>query len=111
MFIAMNRFQVKKGSEPSFETVWATRDSYLGDVPGFIEFHLVKGPEAEDHTLYATHSVWADRAAFEAWTRSEAFRKAHSRAGNETGGSLYLGHPKFEGFEVLQTERAPSART
>ena len=110
MFIAMNRFQVKKGSEPAFETVWATRDSYLGDVPGFIEFHLVKGPEAEDHTLYATHTVWADRSAFEAWTRSEAFRKAHSRAGNETGGSLYLGHPKFEGFEVLQTERAPGAR-
>ena len=67
----------------------------------------MKGPEAEDHTLYATHTVWADRSAFEAWTRSEAFRKAHSRAGNETGGSLYLGHPKFEGFEVLQTERAP----
>ena len=123
MFIAMNRFQVKKGSEPSFETVFevctanfcptceALSDTFAGirpsDVPGFIEFHLVKGPEAEDHTLYATHTVWADRAAFEAWTRSEAFRKAHSRAGNETGGSLYLGHPKFEGFEVLQTERAP----
>ena len=34
--------------------------------------------------------------------------RAHSRAGNETGGSLYLGHPKFEGFEVLITERAKS---
>jgi heme-degrading monooxygenase HmoA len=109
MFIAMNRFQVKRGSEQAFETVWATRESYLGDVPGFIEFHLVKGPEAEDHTLYATHTVWAERGAFEAWTRSEAFRRAHSRAGNETGGSLYLAHPKFEGFEVLQTERASSA--
>src|SRR5256885_415722 len=47
MFIAMNRFQVKKGAETAFETVWATRESYLGSMPGFVEFHLLKGPEAE----------------------------------------------------------------
>ena len=109
MFIAMNRFQVKKGAEQAFETVWRTRESYLGDLLGFVEFHLVKGPEAEDHALYATHTVWADKAAFEAWTKSDAFRRAHARADNQTGESLYLGHPKFEGFEVLITERAKSA--
>jgi heme-degrading monooxygenase HmoA len=27
------------------------RDSHLEKVPGFVEFHLLKGPEAEDHTL------------------------------------------------------------
>ena len=53
MFIAMNRFRVKKGSEGAFEKVWMGRDSYLDRVPGFIEFHLLKGPEAEDHTLYS----------------------------------------------------------
>ena len=108
MFIAMNRFRVAKGSESAFEQVWLSRDSHLDKVPGFVEFHLLKGPEAEDHTLYATHTVWASKAAFEDWTKSDAFRRAHSRAGNETGGSLYLGHPKFEGFEVLITERAKS---
>jgi heme-degrading monooxygenase HmoA len=64
---------------------------------------LLKGPEAEDHTLYASHTVWQSKAAFEAWTKSEEFRQAHARAGYETTGSLYLGHPKFEGFEVKQT--------
>jgi heme-degrading monooxygenase HmoA len=103
MFIAMNRFQVKKGSEGAFEQVWLTRDTHLDEVPGFVEFHLVKGPEADDHTLYASHTVWRDRDAFEDWTRSDAFRKAHARAGNESTGSLYLSHPKFEGFEVRQT--------
>ncbi len=29
MFIAMNRFQVIKGKEQAFETVWKTRESYL----------------------------------------------------------------------------------
>ena len=106
MFIAMNRFQVVRGKEDEFETVWRTRESYLETVPGFVEFHLLKGPESEDHTLYASHSVWRSRSAFEAWTRSEAFRAAHGRAGNATTGPMYLGHPKFEGFEVKLTQTA-----
>ena len=57
MFIAMNRFRVRRGSEEAFENVWQNRDSYLHRVPGFVEFHLLKGPEAEDHTLYASHTV------------------------------------------------------
>ena len=103
MFIAMNRFRVKKGSEGAFEQVWLSRDSYLDRMPGFVEFHLLKGPEAEDHTLYSSHTVWQSKAAFEAWTRSEGFRIAHARAGDSSTGSLYLDHPKFEGFEVRQT--------
>jgi heme-degrading monooxygenase HmoA len=104
MFIAMNRFQVVKGSEQAFERMWRDRDSYLNEVAGFVEFHLLKGPEAEDHTLYSSHTVWASKAAFEAWTRSAQFRKAHANAGNHgSAAPLYLGHPKFEGFEVLQT--------
>jgi heme-degrading monooxygenase HmoA len=101
MFIAMNRFRVTKGSEDAFEKVWLSRDSLLDQVPGFVEFHLLKGPEAEDHTLYASHTVWQNLSAFEAWTKSEAFRAAHHRAGGDK--SLYLGHPQFEGFEVRQT--------
>jgi heme-degrading monooxygenase HmoA len=101
MFIAMNRFRVKKGSEEAFEQVWMSRDTFLAKVPGFIEFHLLKGPEHEDHTLYSSHTVWQNKATFEAWTRSEEFRAAHSRAGDNK--PLYLEHPQFEGFEVRQT--------
>ena len=103
MFIAMNCFRVKKGTEGAFEKVWLSRDLYLDRVPGFVEFHLLKGPEGEDHTLYASHTVWQSKAAFEAWTKSEGFRAAHARAGNDVTGPLYLEHPKFEGFEVRQT--------
>ena len=59
MFIAMNRFRIVKGKEPEFERIWAERDSHLDGVPGFKEFDLLRGPEAEDHTLYASHSVMA----------------------------------------------------
>ena len=58
MFIAMNRFRVAKGSEAAFEHVWMSRDSHLEKVPGFVEFHLLKGPEAEDQdTLCLPHGV------------------------------------------------------
>ncbi len=101
MFIAMNRFQVLPDQTTAFETVWSSRDTFLSDVPGFVEFHLLRGPVAEDHVLYASHTVWRSREDFEAWTKSEAFRKAHANAGNNK--PLYLGHPRFEGFEVIQT--------
>jgi heme-degrading monooxygenase HmoA len=104
MFIAMNRFRVKPGAEAEFEAVWLKREVYLDAVPGFIEFHLLRGPKNEDHTLYSSHTVWRSQTDFEAWTRSEAFRAAHKGAGGNK--PLYLGHPQFEGFEVLQTVAA-----
>lgn len=109
MFIAMNRFQVRRDAEQAFEAIWRTRESYLSEMPGFVEFNLLKGPVADDHTLYATHTTWIDMAAFEAWTTSDQFRRSHTRAGNDTGQSLYLGHPRFEGFEVIRTERKSEA--
>ncbi len=104
MYIAMNRFRIVPGSEAEFETVWRTRDSHLKSVPGFREFHLLRGPGGADHTLYASHSVWESRAHFEAWTKSEAFRAAHRNAGGTK--PLYLGPPEFEGFEAVLQETA-----
>ena len=101
MFIAMNRFQVRKGSEAAFETVWKERDTHLAGVPGFVEFHLLRGPEEEAHTLYSSHTVWESKRHFEDWTQSDAFRQAHKNAGGH--GDLYAGPPRFEGFEVIQT--------
>ncbi len=99
MFIAMNRFRISLGSEQVFEDLWRQRDSYLDEVPGFKEFHLIKGPSDDEATLYASHTVWASREDFEAWTESESFRKAHARARAPEG--TYQGHPVFEGFDVV----------
>jgi heme-degrading monooxygenase HmoA len=107
MFIAMNRFQVIRGQEEAFEQVWLSRDIHLGGVPGFIEFHLLRGPSQDDHTLFSSHTVWRSREDFEMWTRSEAFRQAHRNAGDNK--PLYLGHPRFEGFEIIQTVKRDAA--
>ena len=101
MFVAMNRFRVVRGSEAEFEDVWLSRDSHLRGVPGFVEFHLLRGPAHDDHTLYASHTIWRDTQSFNDWTNSEAFRAAHNRAGPAR--PLYIGGPQFEGFEAIQT--------
>ena len=99
MFIAMNRFKITLGREQEFVDIWSRRETYLDTVPGFKQFHLLRGPTEDDHTLFASHSVWESREAFDAWTHSEAFRKAHASAGGAKG--IYLGHPKLEGFESV----------
>ncbi|MFN3744448.1 MAG: antibiotic biosynthesis monooxygenase family protein [Hyphomicrobiaceae bacterium] len=110
MYIAMNRFRVIKERAHDFEQLWLQRESYLHEMPGFVAFHLLKGPEAEDHQLYASHTVWQTYEDFVAWTKSEAFRKAHARAGNETTRPLTLGGPHFEGFHALQEVTADGTK-
>lgn len=100
MFIAMNRFKVARGSEADFEEVWRARERRLDEMSGFREFHLLRGPQHDDHTLYASHTVWESEAAFVEWTKSEQFRAAHRSAGGNK--PLYLGHPQFEGFTALE---------
>src|SRR5205823_13860255 len=98
MFIAMNRFRVAKGSEAAFEQVWISRDTHLEKVAGFIEFHLLKGREAEDHTLYASHTVRQNRAVSAASTTSAASPAAYSRPRDNK--RLYRDHAQFGGFEL-----------
>ena len=106
MFIAMNRFKVKRGSEEAFERLWLEREIHIDRVPGFVVFHLLRGATFDDHTLISSHTLWENRAAFEAWTRSDAFRAAHRDA--FAGAPLVHGEPTFEGFEVIQ-EVLPAA--
>lgn len=100
MYVAMNRFRIVPGREAEFEAVWRGRETRLDQTPGFRAFHLLRGPAAEDHVLYASHTIWESEAHFLAWTRSEAFREAHRDAGSNK--DLYLGHPNFEGFTAVE---------
>jgi heme-degrading monooxygenase HmoA len=103
VYVAMNRFKVRKGEEQAFEEVWRSRESRLREMAGFASFNLLRGPQGEDYSLYASHTVWDSQADFLAWTKSEQFRDAHKDAGK--GPSLTIGHPVFEGFEAVELIR------
>ena len=99
MFIAMNRFKIAPGMDNEFINIWKKRESHLDSVPGFKSFNLLQGVSNEEHTLFASHSVWDSRQAFEDWTRSDAFRLAHAQAGQTK--NVYLGPPNLELFEAV----------
>ena len=117
LFIAMNHFDVEPAHAAEFEARWRERDTYLREVPGFVRFALLRasepGPQAATQSdggaqraegerrsqRYVSHSTWESRAAFEAWTRSEAFRRAHGQARMPAG--VLRGHPRLETFEAV----------
>ncbi|MBU2891686.1 antibiotic biosynthesis monooxygenase family protein [Celeribacter halophilus] len=99
-FIAMNRFKITPGREEDFEEIWRNRESRLKELPGFVEFRMLKGPVAEDHALYSSSTLWNSKADFENWTTSEQFRDSHKNAGNRDR-SIFAGPPQFEGFETI----------
>lgn len=102
MYVAMNRFKVKAGSEEIFERIWKERDSSLAEVPGFKEFRLLRGRADEEggYALFVSQTLWRSEADFTAWTRSENFRQAHRNAGDNKAD--YAAPPQFEGFEVVE---------
>ena len=108
MYIAMNHFNVSMGRGAEFEKVWRDRDSYLNDVPGFGEFHLVRGKDRDDGThRYASHTTWDTYEAFRSWTHSDAFKKAHGE--KRTSEGLVLAHPNFRGWQAVDLSKKVSA--
>jgi heme-degrading monooxygenase HmoA len=97
MFLAMNRFKIIRGHEQTFLDHWRARTSYLDETPGFVRFQLLQGTQTGEYTLFASHTEWESEAAFETWTHSEAFRKAHANAA-KTPREIYLGPPQLEVF-------------
>ncbi|MCV2894530.1 antibiotic biosynthesis monooxygenase family protein [Lentibacter sp. XHP0401] len=103
-YIAMNRFRVALGREDDFEAIWKNREGRLSEMKGFREFRLLKGPTADDHQLYSSHTLWESKDDFDAWTKSQQFRDAHKNAGNGRTEGVMVGHPQFEGFETVLIE-------
>lgn len=116
MYVAMNRFQVRPEAATAFEQMWLKRETRLPEVPGFLSFHMLRGPQREDHILFSSYTLWASRDAFEAWTKSPQFASAHKAAAGKTGSDqkseqqpMTIGPSQFEGFEVLQVIDGKSA--
>ncbi len=104
MFIAMNNFNVAEGKGGQFEEIWKNRETHLQSVPGIVRFALLRGDGGE----YVSHSTWENRAAFDAWTKSEAFVAGHRGGGSSLMGVLQ-GPPIVKLFEsVLEQEFATS---
>jgi len=72
MFIAMNRFQVRQARRKRSRPSGRPGNPISANMAGFVEFHLLKGPVADDHTLYSSHTTWST-SRIRGLDRSEEF--------------------------------------
>ncbi len=100
-YIAMNNFQVDRNQAEQFEARWRKRRSFLNEVPGFEHFQLLRGDEQDGLIHYVSHSTWASKDAFIAWTHSESFVQAHR--GEPMPKGMLQGPPQVACFDVVDT--------
>lgn len=103
VFIAQNRFTVIDGQELAFEAHWATRPSYLDQVPGFLAFSLLRREGvAEDGFNYISSTIWESQDAFVSWSNSDNFKAAHANAHHSSAANrppMYQQSPKLAFYE------------
>ena len=102
MIAIFNSIPVKEGAADELVDRFAESRRNVQGFPGFVSMEVLKS-DAEDEVLVVTR--WRDRESFEAWVRSDEFRRAHGRGG---AGGLLTGHPRMSSYSVA-AERAPEA--
>jgi heme-degrading monooxygenase HmoA len=98
MFVVANRIAVPKGQEAVFEARFKGRARLVDQAPGFVRNEVLR--PVQEGLPYVVLTHWRDRASFEAWVNSPAFREAHRTAGGSAERSEAT---VLELYEVVET--------
>ncbi|BBL78689.1 hypothetical protein RxyAA322_05430 [Rubrobacter xylanophilus] len=100
MIAVANRLPVREGAADRIVEMFSSGRGAVQEFPGFVAMEVLK---AEDASEVLVVTWWEDRASFDAWVGSDAFKRAHGRGG---GGELLRGHPQMTVYEVaLERDR------
>lgn len=94
MIAVANSLPVREGAADRIVEMFSAGRGAVQDFPGFVAMEVLR---SEDGSEVLVVTWWEDRASFDAWVNSEAFRKAHGGSG---GGNLLRGHPRMTVYEV-----------
>lgn len=100
MIVTCNRIPVNPDHAAAFEERFADRSTLVDGMPGFISFQLLRPKDPQDP--YVVMTFWETEEAFRAWTESDAFKEGHARS-STLPRDAFLGHPKVEISEVIQS--------
>lgn len=100
MITVANRIQVAPENAEAFESAFRQRAGHVDETPGFVRNQVLR-PTREGEP-YVVLTTWRSREAFEAWTRSESFKKAHANAG-----STPTGKSRLEIHQIIQDSSEP----
>jgi len=119
VFVITNRIPVAKGMEAEFEDRFRNRAHLIDTFPGFIRNEVLRPiqrrlnhktgeiEETAEQGFYLVRTCWEDEKSFWDWTKSDAFRAAHS---NRPPAEMFAGSSVLEIHEVaLSTERREEA--
>jgi heme oxygenase (mycobilin-producing) len=104
MITTANRIFVNPEYAEQFEEVFRTRAGLVDRMPGFVSNQLLRPVNPGDPYIVLT--VWASRAQFEAWVRSDEFRQGHARSGSLPR-EAYSGPNKLELHEIILDTSRP----
>jgi heme-degrading monooxygenase HmoA len=96
MYIVNNRVPVAKDWQDAFEQRFLARTGQVEQQEGFVRMEILR-PDSEQDP-YVVQTAWRDRAAFEAWLKSDDFKAAHK---NPLPKEAYNGEGRIEAFEVI----------
>lgn len=102
MFVVMNRIPVNAEYADDFIERFKDRAALVDNMPGFVSFSLLRPANEDDPFIVETY--WESKADFENWTQSDEFKQGHAQAG-KLPKEAFLGHPKLETFEVIQSAK------
>ncbi|MEI6042907.1 MAG: antibiotic biosynthesis monooxygenase [Chloroflexota bacterium] len=83
MIVVQNRLIGPAALAEHVEQGFAHASANMKELPGFVDFKLLRAEGEvtgldEGEVLYVAHTLWRDRASYEAWRDGDAFAKAHS---------------------------------
>ncbi|MHB1926859.1 MAG: antibiotic biosynthesis monooxygenase family protein [Leptospirillum sp.] len=96
MVVVANRIRVASGHEHDFEERFRNRKGLIEKNPGFIRNLILRPVDSE---YYSVMTFWETMEHFEAWTKSESFRQAHS--GPRPPKEMFSGPNVLEIHEVI----------
>jgi heme oxygenase (staphylobilin-producing) len=94
MIAVINRLPVREGMAGQVVERFANGRGFVQDFPGFVSMEVLRSDDADEVVVITR---WQDKAAFDSWVHSDAFKKAHGRGG---GSGLLRGHPQMSTYDV-----------
>jgi heme-degrading monooxygenase HmoA len=102
MIAVTNRIHVTPEFAQALEERFRNRVGLIDQMPGFILNQVWRPTKEEDPYVIVT--FWESREQFDAWTRSESFKKAHSQ-GLPEGATTGPNHVEI--YEIIMDTSRP----
>jgi heme-degrading monooxygenase HmoA len=96
VIVVMNVVQAVEGREEDFERAFLTRERLLTQAEGFGGFELLRRDRDAE---YVVLTRWESKEAFQAWVKSDLFRRSH----RERAGQIAHGN-ELRMYDVLDVE-------